>query len=253
MRQVTQPMLLRAHDATGYRPLAGAISVPAEPAGLGQLPRHLLDPLRQRYVYVRQSNPVQPNPFAEFVAPPHAALLPYLGVSTDLEITEGVLFGWEAAVGRTAAASVLPCPAAPEVKGMSPYPSVGLLIGGIGYTVLWNVPADSAFNAELMGFVHDRPERPLRGRLAGVRQHATRFLAPEADGLSCTSMYFVWSGTASASGPVSLADVGTSAVSGPVWDARRHRGTVNVAFMDGHIESLRLTDVDALRNARLVE
>lgn len=258
LREIARASLMRAQDSGGYLPLAGDIRVPASTAGLGSLPAALNDPERKRYVYVRQRGVPGDLPTLELVAPYPAALLPYLNHrSPEIELNQGNLFGWDRLNRGSPAVRVFACPEQPEnPDGLSPVPVVSLTLGTLMHTFLWDVRTTYGLNGVMLGFSYDRPQDSVAGRLAAARDPSAVVLAADVS-LAPRSHLLVWQlaasrGSTDAVG-VSLADVlgGSSAVVGPALTPSPHRRGINVAFLDGHVDTLPVGEPGGLSGALL--
>ena len=243
LRQIVTACLARAQESRGYLPLAGRVGVPAGTAGYGSLPPALGDPGRTRYAYIAERYPQLTTPTEEQVAPLPMAVLAQLGAS-GVEVSQGTLTLWETAAAGPASA-VFRCPAAGDAAG-EPYATISLLVPPTAYIFPGNVRTDYGFNEGLLGLEADRANdaRRLRGALAGVRRPAEVVVAGDVDRDTQPSQLAVWSPALGRSGPVTLADVLSNTAEvwpSPTFDPRRHGGSANVAFADGHVEAVPIT------------
>jgi prepilin-type processing-associated H-X9-DG protein len=181
-------------------------------------------------------------------------LLPTLGI-TDVQITEGMLANWDRFSEQHRVISVFTCPNAIELDDADgrPPPVNEIAIGNSVYITVDLVRIDYALNAGLLGFDHDSPERPLRGRLAAVQNQARVVLAGDVASHERVPPIPMLCWSPGSPGPVTLGDVLAGKVLfGPKFDRERHQGRMNVAFLDGHVEDLPI-EAGALAEAWLVE
>jgi prepilin-type processing-associated H-X9-DG protein/prepilin-type N-terminal cleavage/methylation domain-containing protein len=247
LRQIAAAGLGRGIEV-GYLPLAGDVRIPDGATGMGSLPAALNDSGRRRYVYVPAPNSL---PTHETVAPLPVALLPYLGAD-DLEVNGGILGNWDRVRQRYRATELYECPSAPA-EVADPYQLAGLSIGDSAYTILWGVRYDYALNEGVLGYDHRGDVRRKRGNLARVGDASRTALTGDVDSWTQTSQFITWSPSREpGDGLTTLADVferTDKVLPSPRFDPNRHRERANVAFMDGHVESILLNEDDLSRVA----
>lgn len=252
-REVVGMILARASENGGFAPLAGTLHVTPRTAGLGSLPAALNDSHRRRYLYLpdRHGSPTVYTPTFEQVAPwPLAVAMAHrgMGLNVSLEHTES----WAQLRDLHRELRAFECPAAAAARSASAdrgENAVLLVIGPIGYGTLWRTQCDFAVNGGLLGFHHEWPLSPrrLRGHLAGVRASSRVVLL--GDGLchepsSDTPSWTPSVGPGTGDGPVTLRDVleRSHRVERSVrMDPVRHGLWANLTFVDGHVETVRLT------------
>lgn len=228
LRQIFSAALASASEHRGYVQLAGSVNDLPD-----TLPATLDDPGERRYLYFEDAGARRP-------APIQAALAPYLGNrSVRVDSAHHLIEDLSHGVTRR----IFTCPAQADVPD-------GITIGKLGANA-WTgprLPISYGFNEGLLGF-EARPYRQ-RGKLAKARPADRTLFA--ADALPRTELardYVMWFPTPS--GRCSLADAYTNADGSYAagvhtqFDPFRHPAfRMNVAFCDGHVESVPLTARD---------
>ncbi len=228
-----------AIDREGYLPLAGRVNVTNLNA-YGSLPLALNDPRRRRYDYVDVRSAAH-VPGDELVAEFPTSLGRYLEI--------------EAGVDPDANAGIFACPAAPELHATPPKTTM-LFVDGVGYFVGESYRFDFGLNGSLLGYDDNRVTLPRRhrGQLARARDAATTLVM--ADAKRTPGSIIAWQPSISGTGMVTLADeLGRGdAMDDPhrvTLELTRHRGDLNLLFVDGHVAS-RAADLNDLNDVFLL-
>lgn len=219
LRQIGAAARLHETERRGFFPLAGEVSVsPLSPAALG-------DSQRQRYVYLTDGGNERP-------APMPAALSRYLGQTVRLDSPTNMVTD----LNNSGILRLFKCP---SQQGALPGRFIQSFSNG------WlapTLPSSYIQNEALLGFNSD-PTRRLRGQLNRVRNSSKVMFV--SDGLPrgapfAQPLLIVWN---SGAGDRTLLDARNNSGGGhfTVFDFTRHRGKMNVAFADGHAESVRMT------------
>ena len=232
LREIANASRLHALDHRGYYQLAGDILV-------GWKPVHLRDPERVRYTWWR----VWGN--TDDVIPPYNVALSRYLTSHDLtDITSHGAYMDATMGGDTPIRSWFTCPSARD-------PVWGMMIHTQGFGISTGVWGETSYvlNEAVLGI--DDAKGRARGNPTKVRRHTETFLA--ADGLrtmgrgtSSLGWYLIANEVYDAN-PVTLGDAfaGNGRAHGPdSFDLRRHRGRMNVAFLDGHVETPHISQGD---------
>lgn len=237
LRQIGLAMTLRAGEHRGFVPMAGLMNdlpVPLTPAAID-------DADETRYLYFTDSGTKRP-------APLQAALAPYLGrpMRTDSRADLETDLAADSPVKR-----IFTCPAQGQGQGLP-----GMMVaGGVPY---WEAPlvvGSYAYNEGVVGYLYNDPDRRLRGHITKARRPTETVLL--GDGLPRTEYavpYIAW--FPSPAGLCTLADAadnanGTgTAGTATEFDYPRHRGRMNLLYVDGHVDSI-LMDEDSLKAAIL--
>lgn len=275
LRQLAAGCLMHAQDKKGYLPLAGRIRIPLVTSltDRERIAKGLGDTGRRKYSYARA--PTMSNLFV--VVPWHAAISPYLLPSQKLP-TEN----WDAV--ETAINSNkgiwkhFMCPSSDalstgtRVIGGVLYPeNQGTVISvylGSAAQYIWSTNGDYALNEGVMGVDTTVNVRRLAGNLGRVKDPSSTMLMtdgtrrkdkPEpATFPTFTDGWQVWAprdppGQAGVTSrrAVALNEV-FDATNGAVTSSqnfalKRHRGKINVAFVDGHVETREINAKDLAR------
>jgi prepilin-type processing-associated H-X9-DG protein len=276
LRQITAACMLHANDKKGYLPLSGAVVADYLPAPVlstesdgtvETLPITLNDRYRQRYTYGGG------NDSQFFLVPVPAAVAHYFGIN-DLPFDD--VYQLDLALNDNRGAwKMFMCPDTDALtkSRVTPDPANNTPEGqGVMMAVTyrtwnyysWSTNTDYAFNEGLTGYHFDRryASRRLAGRLAAARRPSEMVLVSDAkrrpmpafgwsaDGWIC------WTPELSTTGRVSLADAWIAngrASDRSGFDVKRHRGRMNVAFADGHVDLLRINERDLQRACLLTE
>ena len=253
-RQIQTAMLASVADGR-FLPLVGEVVVPTPVGVPGWLPQALSDANRRRYAYAPDDNPTAGlnPPFQEQLLPPPYALLPWLGGS--LADVPPAASEWSAGLAGSSVLDIFMCPSEPTSPRPRGEPLLQLAYGdpptgGLG--TAWRAGTDYGFNSGVAGFHFNSEYAPSRrrGNLASVANASSAVLFADADVPS-------WGGGPTATLEPRLAKVQTTVTLADVKDVPtgnmlsgvrlvpdRHRGSVNVAYADGHVESLNIGDLD---------
>ena len=246
LRALVQAAMLHAKDHGDYLPLAGHVIVPANGANAGGLPAALNDFGRKRYTYA----PTTSNPALEVIVPFTAALAPQLS-ARGFDTSQLV----DSFSREHPTLGLFKCPAVLADERMQAIATSALQFGdGAPYVNMYGGDQlDYAVNGILLGFDYRQamPSQRLAGRIAAVRRPAQIVLLTDArpDGI-----WMVWRGADASLGPLTLADaLGAQprVLRSTMFDRVRHQGRINAAFLDGHVEHLRIAPID-LRRAGLL-
>jgi len=267
-RQIAMAALLHAHSHRGYLPLAGEL-IGAQTATFGgdAFATALNDPFRRRYTYANCTSinstyiPV-PLPGAL------AAEMGYKGLPFD---------DWDKfdqALNEIGFWRRFMCPATESFakprysnnpKDTTPIGQGMMLIVApdkSGALASWSSNSDFAFNEGVFGYHWDvrYSGRRLNGKLVAMHRADTIVLFSDAiprstppyswtrDGWIC------WTPSLTATGRTSLADAlanNGKAADVSMFDTRRHRKRINIAFGDGHVQTMQITAAD-LQSALLL-
>lgn len=252
LHQITAAAIARSQSTKGFLPLAGVIRLPADTEGYGSLPARLADSAKLRYAYIKEDGPAYFTPTKEQIAPFPMALVADLGMRR-LDPDERTIRDWQNIVKENKLLAVFRCPALGDDAPSRPF--TALEIGNVEYVTLNDVRMDYALNEGVVGYsFDDTGDRRLAGAVIRIRQPSSVVLMGDANPMRPTSQTFCWTPTLSTRVAVSLADVLQSApnVSASAgFDVARHRGSANIAFVDGHVETVRL-DAASLSGALLL-
>jgi prepilin-type processing-associated H-X9-DG protein/prepilin-type N-terminal cleavage/methylation domain-containing protein len=231
LRTLGQLLALRAIDHQGFMPLVGDLSPGPNRMGVDD-PQTLGDTSRTRYDYVDNNG----NGSLFVVTALAASLAPYIinhPVRAD---------SWEDALADIEAPGPLlnafTCPAdentiertCPPQQWVINYPSATGLVGYSSY----------GFNAEVFGWADPIPggggtagHSRARGQIAAIPNAAETMMLCDANPAVAIEIWVL--------GPnLSLGDVylgtGTTVGSG-AFDLVRHRGTINILYVDGHVDN----------------
>jgi prepilin-type processing-associated H-X9-DG protein len=226
LKSLGQAAMLHAHDHRGFFPVAGAIWAPATSA----TPAGLQDSKQQHYVYFTDGSTQRPMPLA-------GALAAYLG--QEVHTDSSAHLAQDMATGVVA--KMFLCPADGEGH---PGITIAAAVGGG-----WSGPISRysyAFNEPALGWSSPgsgsgSPINRARGNLSSIRHASeTLFLC---DGLPRTEFADDMMDFYDHRENVTLGDVsfGNEPAGTPsIFDKKRHRGRINVGFMDGHAQTLPL-------------
>jgi len=250
-RQIASACIMHAHEHLGFVQLAGNIEATlANAPAYQQFPATFLDASERRYTYCLWggSQVHVPVPF-------HAAVAKYVGTKVQLQDNPS-LDKWLDL--PTVTKKLFSCPASTRID-LTPPLGQGMVIIIPGAYVWWSTNGDYVINEGFTGFSTTSPNdlRRLRGQLSKV--HAASSTVLIADGQprpdaarpqSDPAGWVMWTPTDSV-GTVTLGDAWLDRTRGSRrtaskdnFDPVRHKGKINVAFLDGHVQTLPLTGTD---------
>ncbi len=255
-RQVTTAALAWAIEHHGYLPPDGEVWIREHASGHGSLPGAMYDSDRSKYLYWPDYQPdirtSQSPPTRESPVPFSVAMLARITGSLEGPVEPArqwatLRFGDIDDVYRET--SLFRCPNSgdwrhgpnPMIEGGTP--TLTLYVGERAYYTPWWVTFDYATNVGLLGFHHQAKYQHRRygGQLTRVSNSAAMVLMGDSGG---PGMGLSWTPRLeSESGHVTLHDawaVTPEMTEMRGWEApvngQRHRGRLNVAFVDGHVE-----------------
>jgi prepilin-type N-terminal cleavage/methylation domain-containing protein/prepilin-type processing-associated H-X9-DG protein len=229
LRSILQAAHMHAQEHRGYMPIAGS-QVPTH-LGVTATPEGLVDRERKKYMYFDDASgmPFRPVPLP-------AALGYYMGLGHLLRGTIAERQLMERAMASDAMRRPFACPGqGPDA--MDP----GYVIGDGGGDIRIPVYMSYVFNGSALARqIHTWGETPA-GRLSGIRRPTEVFLF--ADGNSDKPSfggYGSYSVHATANGGSNATLFDGFLGRRNMIDFQRHRGRINVMFVDGHGETLML-------------
>ena len=252
LRQLVQACQMHAQHHGGFLPLAGHLV--ADPrCGFDGLPYGLNDGRRKRYTYVPS---VDWGPEVVSVVTLPAALAPYLGVSlpqTNWHDMDQTLNDHQGVWRRF----MCPDSNAYEKAKLRDDPNdrnhvdQGTMLLALPLGMTWSTNSDYALNEGVFGFHYEQRfgGNRLAGNLARIRRASevalfTDGVARKAPAVPGMPGWITWTPTLDGTGPATLGDAfgSTGRVdSGESFDRHRHARRTNVAFADGHVETVALT------------
>jgi prepilin-type N-terminal cleavage/methylation domain-containing protein/prepilin-type processing-associated H-X9-DG protein len=219
LRQIGTACLNSAAEHQGYFPIAGKVYSP-----LGAVPDGVNDPARTLYTYFADTS-------GQRVAPMPIALGPYLGHPFNTDSAAGLLADYETSVVR----KVFTCPANLEnIKQ-------GTFIGDASWTgpQLWT---SYGYNEAALGWTTGTGYIRGRGNLARISDASNMVLVADASPRTGYLNYMAFNDDSSDETLMEMYKGTYDATDPQLFDAIRHRATMNVGFMDGHCESRRIPD-----------
>ncbi|CAN5327831.1 hypothetical protein BH09PLA1_BH09PLA1_13320 [soil metagenome] len=241
-----------AAEHHGYLPLDGEVEIPIGTQGRGSLPRALEDVERRRYGYHYDKNDPYPIATLDRPMPFFVALL-----SSTIRGAEGLAklkpdAKWSITESHFPQALTFRCPAAWPRRQGADYPgwvdgvfeggpTLYLVTGNLADGTIWHVNVDFATNGGLLGFHFDRQfhHRRYRAHLSAVRNSARMVLCADTAGWAPGWIPAL----ARPTRHVTLADAWQATVEVPFpspLDPKRHQGQLNVLFVDGHVELIKI-------------
>lgn len=261
LRQIASAAIMHANEHHGFMPLAGEIvvDVSASASDPNQIPIALADADRKRYTYC-----IQKEYGRRFMTVPLvAALAPYLNMKhlqfDNWRELDAALNDRNSGVWK-----MFMCPATDSYNygpksvidpntpaGQGTMILVTQTPGG-NLVFQWSTNTDFGMNGGVLGFHSDprHDSRRLRGKSSRVSRSGEVILFSDAklgSPLTVQSYsvdpWICFNPALTSTEVVTLKDVleSTANVSPAAqFDIQRHRGRMNVAFLDGHVESVRI-------------
>lgn len=260
-RQILAACQMHAITHKGFFPLAGELNLARFTSGYDAISHGLNDPSQRRYSYVtwKEANLRVPAGFTASVAPFMGFKLDFSDLSNlDRQLNDPQKGVWP----------LFMCPATdsfnkPTISKTSPIrvgqvTMLGVMNGGTPYWG-YSSQSDYGFNEGALSFDHRAALRTRRmgGNVSLFKRPSELMILSDAlSGMGSTypndpcypDPAIVFRPTIALNGPVTLADALEKNIQkvGPVaqFDTKRHRGKLNVAFADGHVETLRIDSGD---------
>ncbi len=261
LRTLGQALLMHANERQGYFPLAGIIDVSGSNS-LADNPKDLGDPTLKRYDYY--NNATSGSGYLIPSAMP-AALAPYLTGTAAASAVQGWVMEDDFNNAEPLRDSFM-CPS-DEITANNQYNADAYLIANpppanppyytfgaprwiycsTGGTYV-QAYSSYGFNEEIFGWEDEGNQSVLghsrlRGKVSGVGSPSITMLMCDAKGVNhaiASQMLGVWVNGS----PDSMKDVfmgtdaqGNSTAGSGVFDLIRHHGSMNVLFVDGHVET----------------
>lgn len=263
LREIARASMLHAHDHRGHVPLAGSIKARniVNAHGPRKLAVALGDGEMVRYSYARSVAPFSGDVPVTFFG----ALAPYLVPSYKPTTHDWALLERTINNNLTVSRQFF-CPATDSFNsgtlasnGLFEYPNATGMLTIILPIYTWSTGTDYVLNEGLTGFDATGSLRRLGGQLSKARQASSLVLI--TDGLRRKSPAYgsgvgwrVWTPLDNSGASVTLAGALESPATADhpdSFDRIRHRGRINIAFADGHAESLPIS-APGLREALLL-
>lgn len=256
LRSIGQACVTHAIEKKGYLPLAGTVVANPSKAFV-DYPSGLDDVERRQYTY----SPCPGAPINMSVVPFPAALAPYMGIN-DLPMEDWIKLD-QALNARHGVWRRFMCPDTDSLTraNASGDPSDATIVGqgtmmmcsaGSSWVTVWSTNSDYGFNEGVFGYHYLPRYRKTRmgGHLSIVHRASEVMLF--ADALPRTSApvpgfnmgWICFTPQLEPSGPVTLGDAFAGngrAENAESFDLNRHKGRMNVAFADGHVETVEIT------------
>jgi prepilin-type processing-associated H-X9-DG protein len=230
LRQIYQAGLMFATDHHGFMQFAGKANGAnsAAPADIG-------DPSETDYTYYDDTAGRRPVPFP-------VALAPYLGSKIRLDSAADMVSDFENP--SCTARRIFTCPA--QAEGITPGTTVSDEAGWYGP----RLSISYAYNEGVLGY-EQNSDRRFRGQYARAHPATDIFFMTDAVPRSETqgSEYIAW--FPPDTGRYTLADIYDEGDGGLLYtqfDFPRHHSRINVAYFDGHVDTL-IMDEDDLQHA----
>lgn len=250
-REIASAAGVHATNHKGYYPPAGEFAFPYSPYVTGATPELLGDATRQRYLYMFVK---EGSMNGITVAPWQAALARYMGKKTTIDGGTNAELE-EEEIGHRTYLKYFLCPS--HEQQARDVPNSLIYVGG---NLGWMIQQSYVVNEMVFG-VNDAMGR-LRGKASRVRRPAQTVML--ADGLAGlprgnllnSKMGWITFINYTPKGPITLADAlnnPSKAGDAKSFDRYRHRGKINVAYFDGHAETLQITTKDLERAFLIAE
>jgi prepilin-type processing-associated H-X9-DG protein/prepilin-type N-terminal cleavage/methylation domain-containing protein len=261
LRQLSTAALMHVQEHHGFLPLAGQVLVDANYAnGKNVFSMALNDSARQRYTYA--SNPMYN---VDVIVPPTAALAPYMGYS-DLPWDDADKL--DQALDNQQLWRRFQCPATDSYgkakansnpNDLTPVGQATMLLvrADRGYAPIysaWSSNSDYGFNEGLLGFHWDMrySTTRLRGCMAKVSSAEVMVMFTDAARRDTSNgwpadPWICWTPAIDSNSSVTLADAlaqNGKAVDRSMFDMLRHDGRINIAFADGHVQTMNINPVE---------
>lgn len=259
LRQLASAAMLHAHEHGGYLPLAGELVIAPGYSGADRYAGGLRDSLRKRYTYATQT--ALGNPFV--IVPFPGALAPYLGHRnlnfSDWDVLDKQLNDvngpWKMFMCPSTGSFDSPKLFGNKSTNNTPVGQGTMMVintGGYFQESAWSTNSDYGLNEGVLGFhfYQGHSSRRYAGKLSRITKPGEVMLLAEAKVGEAPATDFmpdpwiVFRPALTSTGPVTLQDVfeGTTKIT-PAgrFDEIRHRGRMNIAFVDGHVDSVRIS------------
>ena len=254
LRTIGQALMMHANEHKQYMPLAGGQWANALGSSSWDFPKNLADPGMQKYDYFYDS-PATSGPGLRPL-PMSGALATYLGGAVRTDAWPNVVA--DCATGVVQDTFICPSDNTPANSSASDLSNWAKLVNDLpsnnssisGYTSYFT-------NSEALGFALVNSQ----GNPAGLNNHSRAAGFIPAMGSSPTTLMLLSDGMVvdtspnppnswktfefwSHNTPSTLKDVfNSNGASGPSnFDLLRHRGKINVLFLDGHVENMTILD-----------
>ncbi len=257
-RQIVTACIMHAQEHQGFVQTAGLIEDKATPGAVTEhhFPVLLNDSSMRHYTYVQWGGGIK----NEFPVPLHASLARYLGININMLSAQGADLWLNLPTNYK---RIFSCPASKRID-MTPPNGQGMIVvmrSNLGTSFSWSTNGDFALNEGFTGFDTTTANNPrrLRGQLTKVRNPAATVMLADGQPRPEPAISFaihgwvMWSPT-DPNGRVTLADAWLDRTrtskrtnSDVVFEPERHRQKINVAFLDGHVETLLLNERDLAR------
>jgi prepilin-type processing-associated H-X9-DG protein/prepilin-type N-terminal cleavage/methylation domain-containing protein len=258
LRQLVHACHMHAQEHGGYLPLAGYIT--AEPSMVGgslygNFPAKIADSHRKRYSYAKLPD----IPEFDNIVPLPAALAPYLGV-TGLPDNDWTALD-QALNARDGVWRHFMCPDTNALDKATTKDAMGtyivdqgtMMVCSIGDLVVsyWATNCDYGLNEGILGYHYDSryDNNRARGHMTSVRRTSETALFTDAVANKSPPIpsfpfgWICWTPSLNGVGPATLGDAfaGNGRVeSRDSFDMYRHSKRMNVAYLDGHVETVPL-------------
>lgn len=254
-RQILAACQIHAATHKGFFPLAGEQNLPYGPFNFDSVCIALNDTAQQRYTYGLWSSTSLRVPVAI-----NAALAPHMGFKSlnfnnlyqlDLQLNDSERGVW----------TMFMCPSTDSfnnarISSASPtrigQVTVIGLMSGVQPAWSWSTNTDFGFNEGALAFDY-RPRlqsRRMGGNVSRFKRPSELMILCDAERDTQASVYLVkdpwitFRPTIALTGAVTLADTLKGDVMKVIplarFDTKRHKGKINIAFADGHVETKRI-------------